>query len=362
MDEVMTPRRSAAGARGRLPADASSGPARVSVVVPCHDYARFLDEAIASALSQEGVDVDVTVVDDASTDGSLELAQAWARRDPRVRVRSHTVNQGHIATFNEALASATAPYVVKLDPDDVLPPGTLRRSVDVLERHPEVVFVYGPVLPFRGATPTELPTDVSSVRVWSGDRWLWWRALLLRNVIYQPEVMVRRSALDRAGGHRPDVPAASDLNLWLRLATLGAVARINGPVQGLYRKHPGSMQTTVHAGKLVDFRARRDAFLFFVDEVGDRLPDPGAFRRGVSRRLARDAVRLAFEELADGADVSEYLSEARTLWPGVARTAAWWSITRQAGVGRPTWWGAYGRCRRDLEGRLRWRAWRRFGL
>ncbi|MFC8682203.1 glycosyltransferase family 2 protein [Microbacterium ureisolvens] len=337
---------------------------RVSVVIPCHNYAAFLDDAIGSALSQHGVAVDVTVVDDASTDDSLLIAQQWAQRDDRVTVVAHEVNKGHIATFNEALGSATAPYVVKLDPDDVLPPGSLRRSADVLDAHSDVVFVYGHVVSFQGSIPS-MPRAVGRrrVKLWSGRRWLWLRVLRTRNVIYQPEVMIRASALEVAGGHRPEVPAASDLNLWLRLATLGSVARLGGVVQGLYRKHPGSMQHTIHAGKLVDFRARRDAFEAFFAEAGDSLPDRARLMAASRRALSRDALRLAFEELEDGRPVGDYLEDALALDPRVRRTLAWRNSTRR--MQDPSYNGLpvrLERLKRDLDGRVRWRVWRRYGI
>src|SRR5829696_4653329 len=85
---------------------------RVSVVVPCYRYGQFLPGAVASALDQDGVDVEVIVVDDASGDGSADVARGLASRDSRVRVRAHATNAGHIATYNEGLALATGDYVV----------------------------------------------------------------------------------------------------------------------------------------------------------------------------------------------------------------------------------------------------------
>src|SRR5689334_2494944 len=68
----------------------------VSVVIPCYNYGRYLPDAVASALDQTGVDVDVLVVDDASTDGSAEVALELAREDERVDVLLHEENRGHI--------------------------------------------------------------------------------------------------------------------------------------------------------------------------------------------------------------------------------------------------------------------------
>ncbi|TXN30440.1 glycosyltransferase family 2 protein [Lacisediminihabitans profunda] len=337
---------------------------RVSVVIPCHNYAQYLSEAVDSALSQTGVIVDVTIVDDASTDGSLRIAREWESQDPRVRVVAHETNKGHIITFNDALESATAPYVVKLDPDDILPDGALRRSAEVLDAHPDVAFVYGPVVNFNGAVPTH-PTAVGRrrLKVWPGGRWIELRVKRVENVISQPEVMIRTSALAVSGGHRADLPAASDFNLWLRLASLGSVARIGGVVQGLYRVHSLSMQHTIHAGKIVDFHARRSAFDAFFSEAGGRVAGVESLRRANRRALASDAVRRAFEELEDGRSAQEFLDEAVDLRPDIARTSSWKnSYKRTAGLPFNGLAVRVERLRRDLSGRIRWRIWRRYGL
>ena len=101
---------------------------RVSVVIPCYNYGRYLPAAVASALDQQGLDVDVLVVDDASPDGSHLVAQELAASDPRVDVLVHENNAGHIQTYNDGLARAEGDYVVLLSADDLLP--TLRRALD----------------------------------------------------------------------------------------------------------------------------------------------------------------------------------------------------------------------------------------
>ena len=63
----------------------------VTVVIPCYNYGHFLPAAVASALDQRGVDVEVIIVDDASSDGSADVARELADRDPRVRDRKSVV-------------------------------------------------------------------------------------------------------------------------------------------------------------------------------------------------------------------------------------------------------------------------------
>src|SRR5215210_1888787 len=100
---------------------------RVSVVIPLYNYGRFLGECVQSALDQDGVDVDVLVIDDASTDDSLSVATAIAAGDSRVRVVCNERNLGMVGTMNEGLWAAGGEYLVKLDADDLLTPGALAR-------------------------------------------------------------------------------------------------------------------------------------------------------------------------------------------------------------------------------------------
>jgi glycosyltransferase involved in cell wall biosynthesis len=86
----------------RMRAKPLQGRPLVSVVIPCYNYGHFLPEAVASVLEQPDVDVEVIIVDDASTDHSAEVAESLTS-DPRVGLVRHKVNQGHIATYNDGL-------------------------------------------------------------------------------------------------------------------------------------------------------------------------------------------------------------------------------------------------------------------
>ena len=104
----------------------------VSVVIPCYNYGRYLPAAVSSVLQDEGVQVDILIVDDASTDGSAEIAHSLATMYPEVDVLVHEENRGHIATYNDGLARARGEYVVLLSADDQLTPGSLSRATALL--------------------------------------------------------------------------------------------------------------------------------------------------------------------------------------------------------------------------------------
>ena len=136
-----------------VPRAASESLATVTVVVPCYNYADYLPHAVHTALSQQEVDVEVVIVDDASTDNSLEVARQLAAADARVRVLAHPENRGPVRTFNDGLATVVTEFVVRLDADDLLTPGSLARSAQVCAAFPSVGLVYGHPIHFDEEPP-----------------------------------------------------------------------------------------------------------------------------------------------------------------------------------------------------------------
>src|SRR5690242_3600658 len=164
----------------------------VSVVIPCYRYGHFLEDVVASVLDdQQGVDVQVLIIDDASPDDSAEVARKIAARDPRVEVIAHEINKGNIATYNEGLLEwADGDYCLLMSADDRATPGALRRARDLLDAHPGVGFVYGRSAWVMDDAP--LPTARTQVRgwsVWSGQRWLERRFRQAENPILSPEIV-----------------------------------------------------------------------------------------------------------------------------------------------------------------------------
>jgi glycosyltransferase involved in cell wall biosynthesis len=235
-------------------------PATVSVIVPCYNYGHLLEGCLASVLSQEGVEVRLLVIDDCSTDGSAEAGRRLAERDERIEFRPHPENMGLIATANEGLEWATGDYVVLLSADDLLVPGSLRRAVDVMVKHPNVGMVYGKTLLAAEGRPLPKPSGSwRSTKVWSGADWLGIRCRSTYNCISSPEVVVRGSIQRAVGGYNPACHHASDLNMWLRIATIADIAYVRGVPQAVYRVHSDSMLRS-QTSTMVDLRERRVAF------------------------------------------------------------------------------------------------------
>ena len=108
-------------------------PPDIAVIIPAWNAEVTLERAVASALSQLDVSVEVLVVDDASTDGTLALAHRLSAIDNRIAVLDQSMNQGPAAARNRALAATQARFVAPLDSDDFMEPGRLSKLRAIAE-------------------------------------------------------------------------------------------------------------------------------------------------------------------------------------------------------------------------------------
>ena len=264
----------------------------VSVVITCYNYARYLGAAVASVRDQPGVELEIIIVDDVSTDDSLAVAQRLAAADPRITVVAREVNGGPVEAFNQGLDLVRGRAWVRLDADDLLTPGALQRGLDVLDPHPTVGLVYGRPLFFRDGSDRPRPaTSGRTVSVWHGMDWLRSRCLSGRPVISSVEVMVRTAATDEVGGMAP-LSHTHDFELWNRVAARWEVAHLDRVHQGYHRIHPASMtQTQVTA--MTDVFDRADGFAALFASGMVTADEAGYLDRRARRALALEALRLA---------------------------------------------------------------------
>lgn len=292
----------------------------VSVVIPCYNYGHLLADAVTSVLDdQEGADVRVLIIDDASTDDSAEVASKIAARDPRVEVAVHATNRGHIATYNEGLLEwADGDYCVLMSADDRLTPGALRRAADFLDAYPGAGFVYGNALWFRDGA--SLPTARIRGRgcsVWPGQTWIERRFRQAQTGIASPEVVVRTWLQKRVGGYDARLPHLGDTEMWIRLAANADVGFLRGVDQAFYRRHPRNMSSAYDP--LMNLRQYRLVYESALDRCRDQLPDAARLSDAAHRKLAWEALVAAARAYDRGrtqqTPIGELVEFAFECWP-----------------------------------------------
>ena len=217
------------------------------MIIPAYNAARTLAATIESALLQDVDDMEILVIDDGSTDSTADIAAAYA---PRVSCTT-TPNRGVSQARNTGIAASTGSYVAFLDADDVWRPGKLRRQLDLLEARPEVGLTFTALtivdddLRPIGVAPAHHRDDYTA-------------ALLHQCEVAISSVVVRRDALDRAGGFHPWFSQCADWELWLRMSLITDFAPVDEELV-LYRSGAANMSRNV-ALLEEDSRAVFDSF------------------------------------------------------------------------------------------------------
>jgi len=336
---------------------------RFEAVVPCYNYGAFLPDCVRSLLDQPGLDVRVTIVDDASTDGSGAIADALAEADSRVRVLHNAQNLGMVGTFNRGIAQVDSDYMLLISADDMVAPGALVRGAAVLEHHPRVGLVYGHAQKFTVAPRVRREPPVVSWSVWQGSEWIEMQLLRSWSNISSPEAIVRTSVQHAVGPYDPGLRHTLDVEMWLRIAAVSDVAHINGVDQAYYRRQADSHSTQF--GRYQDIEERWRAYDQFL-RGWDRPAHARQLRPVIQQNLAAEALRALADELEEAATgevpahATTVLALAERIRPGVLRSPVAADVLTLVGGEPPRGPGAAARrARRELARASRWHRWHR---
>lgn len=272
-----------------MPSNGRSGDEVVSIVVPVFNAERYVRESLTSILSQTYSPLQVIVMDDASTDGSGEIAADIARSDDRVQVYRQTKNAGQFATVNAGLELARGRFVAVYHADDVYHPEIVAREVAFLREHPSAsaVFTLAVLIDEAGrefGRMRPLPPEIEAADLLPYQLVL--NALLRHTCTFlaSPSALARREVYAALGGHALEYGIRSDLDMWLRIAR-------HGPV-GLLRDHLLKYRVGDHneSSRYRQLRTQPDLFFSVIDNRlanGDRqLAEPDAMTAYEAHRAA----------------------------------------------------------------------------
>ena len=256
----------------------SSRAPRVTVVVPTRNRLHLLREAVASVQSQTLADWELLVVDDASEDGTL----AWldGLTDSRIRPLALERHSERTVARNRGLAAARGAEIVFLDDDDRLFPDALALLSGALARHPDTIAAVGAAIRFApdgGRERARHPRRPFVRRVWRDVLGGWDSG--------SGQALFHVEPLRRVGGWNEELTYWELGDLWMRVATAGAVAFVPAPV----------LELRLHQGQTPPPPAddRRERFLDHLDR-GDRLEGQRIVRARADV-IAGDSARLRAE-------------------------------------------------------------------
>lgn len=213
---------------------------KVSVIIPCYNYSKYVCDTIYSCYQQNYKgEMEVIVVDDCSTDNSVAYIKIKFGIDTPKIIR-HTVNKGYSVAKNTGIRASTGEYIVLIDADDMLTPGSIKLRAEYLMMHPEVDMVRGSVYVIKD----EGGYDYYVKRIYKLGHYG-------KRKIQAQSTMLRRSVHLDYGLYDESLKSRSDNEFWNRLNIYGTnppnrkpkinCVFIKWPPVAFYRKHSKSM-------------------------------------------------------------------------------------------------------------------------
>jgi glycosyltransferase involved in cell wall biosynthesis len=252
---------------------------RASIIIATHSRPHLLTIAVESARAS-GRDVEIVVVDDASSDETAGVCKNLSGIN-YVRVER---NQRVAGARNVGLVASRGEYLSFLDDDDTRLPGSLDTQIEALEREPQAGLIYGQAIlydqegrPDNKSYPSDCP---------SGD--VFWK-LLARNFIPCGSAVFRRSCLSRVGLLDDSIPGLDDWDLWVRIAEIYPIMAAENHVITWRRSTPVSGQGTSEAAGLVSMSVQKFRRCWM------NLPRAA----GAARKMKRDVWREFSENMAE---------------------------------------------------------------
>lgn len=271
-------------------ASAGRRPPKVTVAIPAYNRERYLADAIESVLAQTFTDFELLIVDDGSSDRSVEIARSY--RDPRVRIVRHDRNKGVAAARNTAVAEAAGAYFAFLDSDDVAYPDRLARQVAFLDRHPDHAAVGAWIdwMDEHGRRTRRVKRKPVS--------WDEIAAQRLFRAGLENTVSMARTAILRRYGHDERYSLGSDFDLWARIAADHKLANLPR-VLACRRLHP-AQTTRERAAQIREHRL--DIFASQLDALGISHTREDLARHFLLRRMHKESFRpdRAYLDWAEG--------------------------------------------------------------
>ncbi|MFY9311365.1 MAG: glycosyltransferase [Bacteroidia bacterium] len=188
----------------------------ISIVMSVYNGAEYLKEAVESILTQTFIDFEFIIINDGSTDNSLEIIKSYA--DTRI-IAINQENTGLARALNNGIRVARGKYIARMDADDISLPERLKLQYDFLEKYPQVVVVGG----------NANVIDKDGTYVYTSSQLLEWNLIQSRlphTPFFHSSTMYRKSSFERVGGY-PEIYRIEDVVFFNKLARIGELRNLS---------------------------------------------------------------------------------------------------------------------------------------
>lgn len=267
---------------------------RISILMPVRNEERHLRTALKSLHRQTLSDWELLVVDDGSEDATPSILDIAAKRDGRVRVLRRE-GGGLVSALNAGLEECRAPFLARMDGDDISHPRRLELQAAYLDEHPATGLV---ACNFRHFPRNNLKQGMIAYETWQNslaNHELIMNDLFVESPFVHPSIMVRREILEQAGGYR-DQGWPEDYDLWLRLAAEGIHFARLPETLFFWRDHPGRATRTMDEYTSDSFRNCKLHHLrkgFLKNTIEVVMAGAGQEARAWQRLLASAGIRVS---------------------------------------------------------------------
>jgi len=264
----------------------------VSYFVTSYNYARFLPATLDSILAQEWPNIEIIVVDDASSDNSAQIIESYAARHPDVvKPILFGKNCGQSAAARAALAVCSGEFISPMSSDDIATPNRTREGVEYLRKNPEVMAAFSKVRQIN-----EIGETIDSTKsAFNEPRLPDLRLRLLKgNMLCATAAVIRRSAFEHHT-FNPALRAVEDFDMWLHILDEYEIARLD-TVWVNYRIHGANISMADSQG--LPFSAPYETVQVILSAISRWLATPDFVKRlgldeaSVKHGLARHCIAL----------------------------------------------------------------------
>jgi len=239
----------------------------ISVLTSCFNATEFIEESIESILGQSFGNFEFILIDDGSTDDTLDIIRRYAAKDKRIRVVTKE-NSGLQKSLNLGLSLAKGDWIARFDADDVALPDRLERQWQFIKRHRDIILLGGGCLEID-KSGRHIKQHIYPM----SHRGLMKRLECLGPFFPHPTAFFSRSRVQDLGGYNPRFRSSEDWDLWLRMAMVGQIGCLREPLIKL-RKHEKSV-TAVDSGRLTEIMGMAATVCHFRRQAGRSDPSQG---------------------------------------------------------------------------------------